>query len=115
MKKTNNFFLKGPNALFPADAHIPNVNISHSALYFTRLTRYFFQLAEDEKTQRKRRAEESLKARQEEVEKEKAERTREINSERQKHRHDEAVQHFKALLVDMVCCDWSYKAHAHLI
>ncbi|XP_078488071.1 transcription elongation regulator 1 [Ciona intestinalis] len=57
---------------------------------------------EDEDAGRKRRAEESLKARAEEVEREKAERTREIDSERQKHRLDEAVQHFKALLADMV-------------
>ena len=63
------------------------------------------QNTENEKAERKRRAEESLKARQEEVEREKAERTREINSERQKHRLDEAIQHFKALLVDMVQCD----------
>nr|CAB3266868.1 transcription elongation regulator 1 [Phallusia mammillata] len=57
---------------------------------------------ESDETARKRRAEESLKARAEQVEKEKAEMSREIDSERQKHRLEEAVQHFKALLADMV-------------
>ena len=49
-----------------------------------------------------------MKARQREVELEKQERSKEIDSERYKHRLDEAVQHFTALLVDMVsiqdCC-----------
>jgi len=57
---------------------------------------------EDEEVERQRRAEQSIRARAEEVEREKAERSREIDTERQKHRHDEATLHFKALLTDMV-------------
>ncbi|CAK8689189.1 unnamed protein product [Clavelina lepadiformis] len=58
--------------------------------------------SENDDAERKRRAKESMKARQEQVDREKALRSREIDSERQKHRLDEAVQHFKALLADMV-------------
>ena len=60
------------------------------------------QKSENDDAERKRRAKESMKARQEQVDREKALRSREIDSERQKHRLDEAVQHFKALLADMV-------------
>lgn len=61
------------------------------------------QLADDGKeAEKKRRTEESMKARVEQVEREKAERSRELDSERQKHKQDEAIQHFKALLSDMV-------------
>ena len=60
------------------------------------------QGTEDTDLERQRRAEQSLRARAEEVEREKAERSREIDTERQKHRLDEASQHFKALLADMV-------------
>jgi len=55
-----------------------------------------------EEERRKQRAELSLKARREQVEEEKAARSRELDSERQKHRHDEASDHFNALLADMV-------------
>nr|XP_039260774.1 early endosome antigen 1-like [Styela clava] len=57
---------------------------------------------DDEEIEKKRRTEESMKARAEQVEREKAEMSREINTERQKHKLDEAIQHFKALLSDMV-------------
>jgi len=58
--------------------------------------------AGSEELEKQRRTEESIRARQREVELQKAERSRKIDSERYKHRLDEAEQHFKALLVDMV-------------
>lgn len=51
-----------------------------------------------------------MKARVEQVEREKAERSREIDTERQKHKQDEAIQHFKALLSDMVSCNFLFVA-----
>jgi len=71
---------------------------------FKAIFAVFFSKKDDESDEsaRKRRAEESIKARAEQVEREKAEMSREIDSERQKHRLEEAVQHFKALLADMV-------------
>ncbi|XP_078586980.1 transcription elongation regulator 1-like isoform X1 [Branchiostoma floridae x Branchiostoma japonicum] len=52
--------------------------------------------------ERQRRAEESLKERQREVQKERSELIREVDREREQHKRDEATQHFKALLADMV-------------
>ncbi|XP_061412380.1 transcription elongation regulator 1-like isoform X9 [Lethenteron reissneri] len=52
--------------------------------------------------ERQARTEASLREREREVQKARSEQTREIDREREQHKREEAIQHFKALLSDMV-------------
>ncbi|KAL2094570.1 hypothetical protein ACEWY4_009289 [Coilia grayii] len=59
--------------------------------------------AEKEKElERQARVEASLREREREVQKARSEQTKEIDREREQHKREEAIQHFKALMSDMV-------------
>ncbi len=64
--------------------------------------------AEEEKElERQARVEASLREREREVQRARSEQTKEIDREREQHKREEAVQHLKALMSDMVsdhCC-----------
>ena len=57
---------------------------------------------ERKQREKEKRIEESLRKREEEVHKSLSSSLRERDKEREQHKKDEAVQHFKALLADMV-------------
>ena len=52
--------------------------------------------------ERQARIEASLREREREVQKARSEQTKEIDREREQHKREEAIQHFKALMSDMV-------------
>lgn len=52
--------------------------------------------------ERQARIETSLREREREVQKARSEQTKEIDREREQHKREEAIQHFKALMCDMV-------------
>lgn len=54
--------------------------------------------------ERQARIEASLREREREVQKARSEQTKEIDREREQHKREEAIQHFKALMSDMVRC-----------
>lgn len=56
----------------------------------------------EKEKEKEKRVEESLRKREEEVQKTLAGSLRDRDKEREQHKRDEAVQHFKALLADMV-------------
>lgn len=59
--------------------------------------------AEKEKElERQARIEASLREREREVQRARSEQTKEIDREREQHKREEAIQHFKALMSDMV-------------
>ncbi|XP_069052074.1 transcription elongation regulator 1 isoform X3 [Lepisosteus oculatus] len=56
----------------------------------------------EKELERQARIEASLREREREVQKARSEQTKEIDREREQHKREEAIQHFKALLSDMV-------------
>lgn len=56
----------------------------------------------EKEKEKEKRIEESLRKREEEVQKTLSNSLRERDKEREQHKKDESVQHFKALLADMV-------------
>uniref|UniRef100_A0A8C9SBK5 Transcription elongation regulator 1 n=1 Tax=Scleropages formosus TaxID=113540 RepID=A0A8C9SBK5_SCLFO len=56
----------------------------------------------EKELERQARIEASLRERQREVQKARSEQTKEIDREREQHKREEAIQHFKALMSDMV-------------
>ena len=54
--------------------------------------------------ERQARVEASLREREREVQKARSEQTKEIDREREQHKREEAIQHFRALMSDMVRC-----------
>lgn len=57
----------------------------------------------EKELERQARIEASLREREREVQKARSEQTKEIDREREQHKREEAIQHFKALMSDMVC------------
>lgn len=58
--------------------------------------------------ERQARIEASLREREREVQKARSEQTKEIDREREQHKREEAIQHFKALMSDMVRCSAAF-------
>lgn len=56
----------------------------------------------EKELERQARIEASLREREREVQRARSEQTKEIDREREQHKREEAVQHFKALMSDMV-------------
>ncbi|XP_028668993.1 transcription elongation regulator 1-like isoform X2 [Erpetoichthys calabaricus] len=61
-----------------------------------------FDSDKEKELERQARIEASLREREREVQKARSEQTKEIDREREQHKREEAVQHFRALLSDMV-------------
>ncbi|MGH0119416.1 UNVERIFIED_CONTAM: hypothetical protein FKN15_022551 [Acipenser sinensis] len=61
-----------------------------------------FDSDKEKELERQARIEASLREREREVQKARSEQTKEIDREREQHKREEAMQHFKALLSDMV-------------
>ncbi|XP_034405341.1 transcription elongation regulator 1-like isoform X5 [Cyclopterus lumpus] len=59
-------------------------------------------LDKERELERQARIEASLREREREVQKARSEQTKEIDREREQHKREEAIQHFKALMCDMV-------------
>ncbi|XP_077448717.1 transcription elongation regulator 1 isoform X4 [Stigmatopora argus] len=59
-------------------------------------------LEKERELERQARIEASLREREREVQKARSEQTKEIDREREQHKREEAIQHFKALMSDMV-------------
>ena len=77
-------------------------------LWNTSLILYFdnIQDSDDEERkerQKRERIEASIKKREEEVQRTLSTSLRERDKEREQHKKDESIQHFKALLADLVC------------
>lgn len=56
----------------------------------------------EKELERAARIEASLREREREVQKARSEQTKEIDREREQHKREEAIQHFRALMSDMV-------------
>ena len=56
----------------------------------------------EKEMERAARIEASLREREREVQKARSEQTKEIDREREQHKREEAIQHFRALMSDMV-------------
>lgn len=63
--------------------------------------------------ERQARIEASLREREREVQKARSEQTKEIDREREQHKREEAIQHFKALMSDMV--RWRQRCSRHVL
>lgn len=61
-------------------------------------------IEKEREMERQARIEASLREREREVQKARSEQTKEIDREREQHKREEAIQHFKALMSDMVKC-----------
>lgn len=61
-------------------------------------------IEKERELERQARIEASLREREREVQKARSEQTKEIDREREQHKREEAIQHFKALMSDMVRC-----------
>ncbi|XP_028322714.1 transcription elongation regulator 1 isoform X2 [Gouania willdenowi] len=61
-----------------------------------------FDIDKERELERQARIEASLREREREVQKARSEQTKEIDREREQHKREEAIQHFKALMSDMV-------------
>lgn len=59
-------------------------------------------IEKERELERQARIEASLREREREVQKARSEQTKEIDREREQHKREEAIQHFKALMSDMV-------------
>lgn len=65
-------------------------------------------IEKERELERQARIEASLREREREVQKARSEQTKEIDREREQHKREEAIQHFKALMSDMVRCRVSH-------
>lgn len=68
----------------------------------------------EKELERQARIEASLREREREVQRARSEQTKEIDREREQHKREEAVQHFKALMSDMVSDNYC-SCHCHYI
>lgn len=68
-------------------------------------------IEKERELERQARIEASLREREREVQKARSEQTKEIDREREQHKREEAIQHFKALMSDMVRCCTAYFFH----
>lgn len=69
-------------------------------------------IEKERELERQARIEASLREREREVQKARSEQTKEIDREREQHKREEAIQHFKALMSDMVRC-WAVLFFPH--
>lgn len=70
-------------------------------------------IEKERELERQARIEASLREREREVQKARSEQTKEIDREREQHKREEAIQHFKALMSDMVRCSIHYFFQHH--